>query len=162
MRRGELDAIVHLDPVIQQLEATGDIVVIVDTRTEAGAHAVYGGPYHAACLYAKTNFIADHPGTTQALVNALVRALYWLARASPDEIVAAVPSDYWGSDRAGYQAALVKNLPALSPTGDLAGSGAENVLRVLREFEPFVRDAEIDLAHTFNTTFVTHAATHPK
>lgn len=154
MRHGELDGIAHLDPVIHQLENAGDITVIVDTRTASGAREVYGGPYHAACLYAKAEFTAAHPGTSQAVVTAMVRALKWLARASPDEIMATVPAAYWGADREGYRAALIKNLPALSPDGALDRAGAENVLRVLQAFEPFMHDANIDLGQSMTDIFV--------
>ncbi|MGE3775392.1 MAG: ABC transporter substrate-binding protein, partial [Gammaproteobacteria bacterium] len=36
MRRGEIDALVHLDPVIQRLEAARAIDVVLDTRTPEG------------------------------------------------------------------------------------------------------------------------------
>src|ERR687889_1665298 len=36
MKKGEIDVISHLDPVIAKLEADGDIQVLIDTRTEAG------------------------------------------------------------------------------------------------------------------------------
>jgi NitT/TauT family transport system substrate-binding protein len=157
MRHGEIDAIAHLDPVIHQLEIAGDVQVIVDTRTEEGARQIYGGPYHAACLYAKTRFLHDNPRTAQAVVNAQVRALRWLARASPEEITAAVPPAYWGGDRAGYQAALIKNLSALSPDGALSQIGAENVLKALQTFEPFIANANIDLSKSINRKFVDQA-----
>jgi NitT/TauT family transport system substrate-binding protein len=47
-----VDAIVNLDPVISKLELDGDITVAVDTRTREGMTEVYGGEYHAGCIYA--------------------------------------------------------------------------------------------------------------
>jgi len=47
----------NLDPVISKLEADGDVVTIIDTRTEAGTRALFGGTNPAACLYAKGDFI---------------------------------------------------------------------------------------------------------
>src|SRR5438128_387387 len=44
MKKGGIDAISHLDPVIAKLEADGDITLLVDTRTEAGTRALFGGP----------------------------------------------------------------------------------------------------------------------
>src|SRR4051812_27792986 len=43
MKQGQIDAIAHLDPVIAKLEADGDVVILVDTRTEAGTRALFGG-----------------------------------------------------------------------------------------------------------------------
>ncbi len=43
IKRGELDAISHLEPVLSMLERDGDIKVVVDTRTEEGTRALFGG-----------------------------------------------------------------------------------------------------------------------
>src|SRR5688500_15065191 len=42
MEEGEVDALVNLDPVVTQLEATGKFVSVVETRTEKGMEKVYG------------------------------------------------------------------------------------------------------------------------
>src|SRR5436190_11364221 len=47
MKRGEIDAISNLDPVISMLEAGGDIVPVIDTRTAKGMQDVYAGAYAA-------------------------------------------------------------------------------------------------------------------
>ena len=158
MRRGGLDALVHLDPVIQQLEASGDAQVVIDTRVAAGAQAVYGGAYHAACLYAKQDYLAAHPGTAQALVTAQVRALAWLAQASDADIVALVPDNYLAGDRAGYGAALARNRAMWSPDGRLDRDGAERVLATLAAFEPTVRAAGIDVTTLIDNRYVEAAA----
>jgi NitT/TauT family transport system substrate-binding protein len=64
MKRGEIDVISHLDPVISKLEADGDIVTLIDTRTEAGTRALFGGSNPASCIYLKNDFIAANPATT--------------------------------------------------------------------------------------------------
>src|SRR5205814_6871154 len=68
----ELDAIVNLDPAINAIVDAGDAVVLVDSRTEEGTRAAFGGPYLADCLYAKINFVKANPNTTQAIANAIV------------------------------------------------------------------------------------------
>jgi NitT/TauT family transport system substrate-binding protein len=70
MKKGEIDLISHLDPVIAKLEADGDVQVLIDTRTEAGTRALFGGSNPAATLYSKKDFIDRNPVTTQRLVNA--------------------------------------------------------------------------------------------
>src|SRR3546814_18407947 len=60
----------------------------------------------AAVLYLKGEFIAENPETTQALVNALYKALVWLKTAKPEDIVATVPeSSYLGVKALYMQAA---------------------------------------------------------
>ena len=154
IRHGGLDGIVHLDPVIYQLEAAGDVKAIVDTRTAEGARAVYGGTYHASCLYAKAAFLQANPHTAQAVVNAQVRALRWLATASLTQIVDTVPEAYWGGDRAGYTAALKQNLAIMSPDGMLDRAGAEHVQAALMAMEPAYQAAPADLAAAIDNQFV--------
>src|SRR5919205_207631 len=107
MKRGTIDAISNLDPVITKLETDGDIVVIADTRTAKGMKEVYGGAYHAGCIYAPVDWVKKHPNTAQAIVNAMVRAVLWLRSASVDDVIATVPQDYYGADLALYRGSLM-------------------------------------------------------
>ena len=79
---GEIDAISNLDPVITQLESTGKFVAVADSRTEKGMRDIYGGDYHASVIYITDEFIKKNPNTVQAVVNAMVRADRWIAKAS--------------------------------------------------------------------------------
>src|SRR5436190_13816362 len=56
MKRGEIDAMSNLDPVISLLEADGAIVPVLDTRTAKGMQQVYGGAYAAGCIYVPVDF----------------------------------------------------------------------------------------------------------
>src|SRR5262249_28105286 len=94
VQRGEIDGIVNVDPVISLLESQGLIKVVADTRTLAGTRDVFGGPYPAAVLYAAQAFIDGNPRTVQALVNALVRGLKWIASHPAEEIAGVMPEDY--------------------------------------------------------------------
>jgi len=116
-----------------------------------------GGAYHAGCIYATTAFVKKNPNTTQAVVNAMVRAVRWLQKATPEQIVAAVPPEYYGDDKANYKAALQKNLAALSPDGLMTMEGAKNVYDVLNAFEPSVKAAKIELEKTFDNSFAQKA-----
>jgi NitT/TauT family transport system substrate-binding protein len=99
---GNIDAISNVDPVITMLESKGDIVVIADTRTAKGTAAVFGSPeMPAAALYAPIDFVKKNPNTVQALTNAMVRALIWLQKATPDQIASTVPPEYLLGNKAG-------------------------------------------------------------
>ena len=157
MRKGELDGISNLDPVIARLEASGDIIPVIDTRTAKGMKEVYGGAYHAGCIYAPADWVKKNPNTAQAVVNAMVRANLWLQKARPEEIVATVPSEYYGDDPTMYKVALLKNMEGYSPDGLFSMDGAKNVFNVLNSFEPTVQAAKIDLAKTFDNSFAQKA-----
>ena len=156
MQRGELDALANLDPVVAQLEAQG-FVSVVDTRTAKGMQDVYGGAYAAGSVYVPTEFTKKYPNTTQAFVNAMMRALRFIQKSTPDQIVAAVPADYY-ADKALYKTALEKNLESFKHDGVIGIEAARNVYRDLKSFDPGVQGATIDLAKTFDASYALKAA----
>jgi sulfonate transport system substrate-binding protein len=156
-RRGEIDAIVSSDPMVSIMESEHLIKVVADTRTAEGARAVYGGPYPAGVLYATPAFIEKNPRTVQALVAAFVRGLNWIATHSPEEIARLMPEDYALGNASVYVRAITASKPMYSPDGRFAREGAETALRVLKEFDPAVKGATIDLAKTYTDVFVEKA-----
>ena len=156
--KGEIDALANLDPVVTQLESTGKFVSVVDTRTEKGMQEVYGGDYMAAVIYANSDYIAKYPNTTQAVVNAMVRADRWIAKSTPQQIVDLMPAEYKAGNPSLYKEALLKNMIGYSEDGMMSLKAAENVYKVLHAFEPSVMKAgKMDLTATFDNTFVRKA-----
>ena len=115
---------------------------------------VYGGAYAAGCLYTRTEFLRDNPNTAAALASAMVRALLWLEKATPDQVVATVPPEYYGDDQELYKAALLKNKEGYSTDGKITLAAAEHVYKILDAFEPAVKGKKIDLVQTFDNRFV--------
>jgi len=95
VKKGEIDAVVNVDPVITKLEQDGDIKVVADSRTEEGTRAIFGGSNPAAVLYLRHEFLERNPYTVQALVNAFYKTLKWLERASPEDIAATVSEEFY-------------------------------------------------------------------
>jgi NitT/TauT family transport system substrate-binding protein len=157
MKRGDIDGMSNLDPVITKLETDGDMAILVDTRTAKGMQEVYGGAYHAGCIYAPVEWVKKHPNTAQAVVNAMVRAVLFIKTAKLNDIVATVPPEYYGPDMALYLAALSKNKEGFSQDGRFSMEGAQNVHKVLSAFVPEVQQARIDLARTFDNSFADRA-----
>jgi NitT/TauT family transport system substrate-binding protein len=87
----------------------------------------------------------------------MVRAVLWIQKATPDQIVDTVPAEYYGSDKAVYKAALEKNIAAFSPDGLVPPEGVKNVYAVLNAFEASVKEAKIDPSKTFDNSFVQKA-----
>jgi NitT/TauT family transport system substrate-binding protein len=157
MKKGEIDAISHLDPIIAKLEADGDIVVLVDTRTEAGTRALFGGPNPAAVLYAKKDFIDRNPNTTQRLVNAFMASLKWLAAATPEAVADTVPPEYQLGDKPLYIQAVKNSLESYSRNGLVSPEGMASVYDTLKLLDPELKGAQVDLANTFDDRFVKRA-----
>ncbi|TDR89049.1 ABC transporter substrate-binding protein [Enterovirga rhinocerotis] len=158
MKRGEIEVIAHLDPVISKLEGDGDIQVLIDTRTEAGTKALFGGSNPAAVVYAKSDFVSANPNTVQRLVNAHVKALKWLASATPEQVADLVPPEYHLGDKPLYLKAVKSSLESYSRTGIIPQEGMESVLDTLRKLDAELASAKIDLAATFTDRFVKAAA----
>jgi sulfonate transport system substrate-binding protein len=161
VRRGEIDAIVNVDPVIALLESQKLIKVVADTRTEDGTRQVFGGIYPAATLYASSAFIEKNPRTVQALTNAFVRGLKWMAGRTAEEIAAVMPEDYALGDKALYGQSIRNSLPMYSRDGRFSREGVEVAHKVLKEFDPEVGGARIDVTATYTDAFVAKAATSP-
>ena len=154
VQRGEIDAIVNVDPMISLLDSQGLIKIVADTRTLEGTRQVFGGLYPAAVLYAAEPFIAKNPRTVQALANALVRGLKWIASHSAEEIAAVMPEDYALGNKPLYIQSIKKSLPMYSPDGRFSREAAETAASVLKAFDADVGRAAIDVGATYTDAFV--------
>lgn len=154
VKRGEIDAIANLDPVISQLEADGDVTPIADTRTEKGTLDTYGGPYPAAVLYTTPAFIKENPKTTQALVDVFVRTLKWLDQAKTEDVLKVLPPEYFLGNQTLYAQAFEHSKPTYSPDGRFSQEGAEAAYKVLKAFDKAVAATDIDLSKTYTNAYV--------
>ncbi len=158
-KRGEIDALVSVDPVINLLQSENAIrQIIADTRTMEGTQAVYGGPYPAAVLYLSPAYAKNHPKTVQALTNAFVRGLKWIASHSAEDIAKAMPPEYALGNMPIFISSIRASIPMYSPDGRFSPGSAETALKVLREFDEGVRAAKIDLNKTTTDEFLNKVA----
>lgn len=157
IRSGQIDAIVNVDPIITTLQQKGEIKIIADARTLKETRKLFGGSMPAATLYTTDAFLKKYPNTTQALTNAMVRALKWLQKASAAEVANVVPKSYQLGDGALYQSMFNKMREGLSPDGYFPADGPATALKMLQTFDPNLRGAHLDLAKTFTNDFVQHA-----
>ena len=158
IKRGDIDAIVNLDPVISKLEQDGDIVILADSRTEEGNLKLFGGNNPAAVVYFKADFIAKNPNTTQRVVNAFYKSLKWLEKATPDEIAAAVPPEYHLGDKTLYMKAVQASRSMYSKDGIVSAAGMKNAFDMLVQFDEELQTGKVDLTKTFDDRFVKKAA----
>ncbi|MEI6001274.1 ABC transporter substrate-binding protein [Paraburkholderia bengalensis] len=157
LQSGQIDALANLDPVMTKLERAGEIRVVSDTRTLADTHTVFGGNMPAGCLYASQAFINKNPNTTQALTNAMVRALKWLQSATGTELINTVPESYLLGDRALYLDSWQHVKEAMSPDGLMPADGPATSLKTLQAFDETVKGKPIDLSKTWTNDFVKKA-----
>jgi NitT/TauT family transport system substrate-binding protein len=157
VKAGRIDAIANFDPVVSLLQRDGAIKTILDTRERADLDYLYGGPFAASAFYVDARFAQRNPETVQAFVNAVVAALAWLDKASTEDIVAAVPPEYYAGDRELYRTMIESNRERVSPDGRISLEAAEITYRNLVMFDETLKRAKIDLAKTFDNAYVERA-----
>jgi len=155
MRAGQIDAIVNVEPAITLLERSGTIKIVHETMSAQGSRAAFGDLLPAGSLYTKQSFIRSNPATAQALANAMVRALHWLAAATPEQVLKTVPTEYTLGERGTYLAALERSRPGYSKDGLIPPQGAQALYEVLRRFDPAVKAAgTMNIAQAYDNRFV--------
>ncbi|MEI9803391.1 MAG: ABC transporter substrate-binding protein [Pseudolabrys sp.] len=155
MEQGQIDAAVMLDPSVTVLQNKfKGITILSDTRTEHDTRAVFGGDYPGGALYSKADWIEKHPKETQALTVAIVNTLTWIHSHTPEEVMAKMPANLVGPDKAGYLDALKNTIPMYSTTGKMDPKGAEAVLAVFSQSSPEVAKANIDVTKTYTNKYV--------
>jgi NitT/TauT family transport system substrate-binding protein len=159
MEQGTVDAAVMTDPTPTLLRGKFPALKILsDTRTQADTVSVFGGEYPGGALYTRGDWIAKHEKETQALTDAILATLKWIHSHTPEEIMAKMPEDLVGPDKALYLAALKNTIPMYSTTGRMDPKGAEAVLSVFSQSSPDVAKAKIDLSKTYTNKFVEQSA----
>jgi len=155
MEQGSVDAAIMLDPAVTQLGGRNkDLKILVDTRTQKDTIEVFGGEYPGGALYTRAEWIEKNPKAAQGLVNAILNTLKWIHSHTPEEIMAKMPEELVGADKALYLAALKSTLPMYSETGRMDPKGAEAVLAVFSQSSPDVAKANVDLSKTYTNKFV--------
>ena len=155
MEQGSVDAAVMLDPAVTVLQSKfKDLRILSDTRTQKDTLSVFGGEYPGGSLYSRADWVAKHEKETQALTSAIVGTLNFIHSHSAEEIMAKMPDDMVGPDKALYLAALKSTIPMYSTTGRMDPKGAEAVLAVFSQSVPEIANAHIDLSKTYTNRFV--------
>ncbi|MCP1850033.1 MULTISPECIES: ABC transporter substrate-binding protein [unclassified Bradyrhizobium] len=155
MEQGQIDAAVMLDPAVTVLQGSyKDLKILSDTRTQHDTLAVFGGEYPGGALYSTAAWVNGHEKEVQALTNAIMATLAWIHSHSAEDIMAKMPNELVGKDKAQYLAALKNTIPMYSETGKMDPKGAEAVLAVFSEGSPDVAKAGIDVTKTYTNKFV--------
>jgi NitT/TauT family transport system substrate-binding protein len=146
---------VMLDPSVTVLQGTHkDLKILADTRTQKDTLAMFGGEYPGGALYSTAAWVASHEKEVQGLTQAIVETLSWIHSHSAEDIMAKMPEEMVGKDKALYLAALKNTIPMFSETGKMDPKGADAVLAVFSEGSPDVAKANIDVSKTFTNKFV--------
>lgn len=152
-RSGELDGVSQFDPVVSQLVQMNEITPIVDTRTRKGIDFLYGGTITGSAISTKVSYAQQHRDTVQSVVNGIVRALHWLQKATPDQVAATVPPEFYGPDRDLYKRSFGASRALFSPDGKFGMAQIVHLYQVLSTYGPLAGQ-KVDLLKTFDASFV--------
>ncbi|MEU0034208.1 ABC transporter substrate-binding protein [Streptomyces sp. NPDC006333] len=158
LQKGAIDGGMTTDPTVTTVLQKGLGKVLIDMRTPRGSAEAFGGPYPSSSLYMQTDWVNGHKETVQKLANAFVKTLAWMASHSASEIAAKMPADYSQGAKTLYAAAIQSTLPMFTKDGVMPENGPETVEKVLKAFNPNIKNAKVDLGRTFTTEFVKKAA----
>ncbi|CAB3708087.1 ABC transporter substrate-binding protein [Trinickia soli] len=159
-RSGQVDALMTNDPVATVLQDSGDMFPLAEMRNEKETQATLGGNYPEASIYATRDFVEKNPKTVQAIANAMVAAEKWMAAATPQQVAEAVPPQYAVADKAVFVQAYTNMHQCLSHDGLMAADAPKTVRSVLAAFDADVAKANIDLATTYDNSYVLRADKH--
>jgi len=162
MQQNRIEAAVTTEPTVSRLIKMGLAHVLVDMRTAAGTRAALGGTYPAACLYMKSDFVAQHRDVVQRTVTAFTWTLGYLQSHTPADVADKLPEDHYVGDKPLYLAALAASMNMFNPTGTMPPDGPPTVLNVLASFNKDLDPSKIDLKKTYTDEFVEAAMKMPK
>ncbi|QHC31770.1 ABC transporter substrate-binding protein [Streptomyces sp. HF10] len=153
LQKGSIDGGMTTDPTVATILDKKAGKILLDMRTPEGSQEALGGPYPSSSLYMQTDWVNGHKATVQKLVNAFVKTLKWMSTHSADEIAAKMPADYSQGDKALYTRSIKSTLPMFTDDGVMPENGPETVEKVLKAFNPNIKNADVDLSKTYTTEF---------
>jgi NitT/TauT family transport system substrate-binding protein len=157
LQQGAIDGGMTTDPTVATILDKKAGRILLDMRTPEGSQQALGGPYPSSSLYMQTDWVNSHKETVQKLANALVKTLKWMSTHSASEIAAKMPADYSQGNKTLYAEAIKSTLPMFTKDGVMPADGPQTVEKVLKAFNPNVKNATVDLAKTYTTEFVEKA-----
>ncbi|MFF0622631.1 ABC transporter substrate-binding protein [Streptomyces sp. NPDC004296] len=154
LQQGSIQGGMTTDPTVAQVVNKKIGKVLVDMRTPEGSKEALGGLYPSSSLYMNTDWVNSHKDTVQKLANAFVKTLKWMSTHTPEQIAAKMPADYAQGGKELYVQAIKDTLPMFTKDGVMPADGPATVERVLKAFNPTLKNATIDLKKTYTTEFV--------
>ncbi|WP_028802283.1 ABC transporter substrate-binding protein [Streptomyces sp. 142MFCol3.1] len=158
LQKGAIDGGMTTDPTVATVMEKNLGKVLVDMRTPKGSQEALGGPYPSSSLYMQTDWVNSHKDTVQKLANAFVKTLKWMSTHSAADIADKMPADYSQGNKTLYAGAIQSTLPMFTKDGVMPENGPETVEKVLKAFNPNIKNADVDLSKTYTTEFVKKAA----
>ncbi|MFE2677961.1 ABC transporter substrate-binding protein [Streptomyces hygroscopicus] len=158
LKQGSIQGGMTTDPTVAQIVDQKIGKVLIDMRTPEGSRKALGGLYPSSSLYMNTDWVNGHKETVQKLANAFVKTLTWMSDHSAEDIAAKMPGDYAQGGAKLYTESIKSTLPMFTKDGVMPADGPATVERVLKAFNPNLKNATVDLEKTTPSEFLKTAA----
>jgi NitT/TauT family transport system substrate-binding protein len=155
LKSGQADLVVAPTPDGDFYEAQGVASVFADLTTVEGTKKHFGALFPSATVYMTSERVSANPEIAQHLANAFVRTLKWINTHTAEEILAVIPVEVSGKDRAAYLKVLKEEIPMFATDGRMPADGADKEWRVLAEFNPKYKSVKVE--ETYTNRFVDEA-----
>ncbi|WP_243469205.1 hypothetical protein [Paraburkholderia sp. PGU19] len=99
--------------------------------------------------------VDGHPEIARYLAGAFVRTLQYINSHTPEQIMAVIPPEISGKDRAAYLKMLKEEIPMFANDGRMPDDGATKECRVLAAANPAYESVKVD--RTYTNAFVEEA-----
>ncbi|WP_158746913.1 ABC transporter substrate-binding protein [Acidisphaera sp. L21] len=149
-----IDALVAFDPAYTLLAQKGLVYGLVDTRSQAGSLQAFGGNYPSTVLFVTRRFMEANPVTVQRMVDAFVRTLRWMGKASATEIADHLPDKYYLTDKPTFERVVDASRDMFTPEGKFDLTDLQRVATVMKEASPIVAAGNVDIRQTYTERFV--------
>jgi NitT/TauT family transport system substrate-binding protein len=142
-------------PTAGAVETKGVGYSAMNLATTSGAEKWLGGAYPAAGVLVQASWVKSHQKETQAVVDALVATMHWIATHSAAQIADAMPPAYVSNGlttKAAYISELAGDKGQFLPDGMMPASGPQTVYTI----EKFIGNTPhpINLAGTYTNSYV--------
>jgi NitT/TauT family transport system substrate-binding protein len=155
---GQVDVALALDPFATLLLKQGRGVAVAEFYTPKATREWLGA--RSWCFtgaLTRADVIAKYPERTQKVVNALTRAMKFMAQSSGQKIAAALPDEFrGGASQADWASAFGHSRPAFTPTGRIDVDGVRSVIEANEYY--LGKKLSADPNKLFDNTFVDKAA----
>jgi NitT/TauT family transport system substrate-binding protein len=158
LRSGQIDALMHMDPLMQQLVQRGELRMLADVRSPESCEQWLGQSLPSSCLSATADFLQRYPGVALASSQATLEALQWLARVSVREILALLPDGLPGVETQLFVASLVNLRLAYAVDGQCSEAQLKALWQAMMEAQPTLRLERVNPLQSHTNAFVQRAS----
>jgi NitT/TauT family transport system substrate-binding protein len=156
LESGKIVAGVAGEPFFSRVIANGSGFSMGNMSTLKDTQAILGGEYAFSGAITRPDVIQKRPHVVQKVVTALVKASHFIQTKTPEEIAAAVPAEMVG-ERAQFIETVRASREIFTPAGLVSPGGVETLVKVLDSFGVFKPGQKVDVASTYDMTFVRQA-----